>query len=163
MDLFSPEFLTTLCCFQGWNALQEMAFRLGKKKIPKPPCGAETRWAGLLPMLAWVNEHKMFLVEYIAPQDCVVNPDGSAYSSHRIEEFEWLDIIQLVSCCVINVHELKSLLTCLLSSGCCLETHGSLHCHTRGNTNCNNFSRPTNGWAPSQGTKSGSQIDHLRL
>ena len=49
-------------------------------------------------MLAWVNQHKIYLVEYTAPQDCAVNPDGSVYNSHRIEDFEWLDIIQLVSC-----------------------------------------------------------------
>ena len=83
--LLSFEIRTTLCCLQGWNALQEIALGLGKKKISKPPCGAETRWAGLLPMLAWVNQHKIFLMEYTAPNDCVVNPDGTAYNTHHIE------------------------------------------------------------------------------
>jgi hypothetical protein len=48
-------------------------------------------------MLAWVNQHKIFLMEYTAPNDCVVNPDGTAYNTHRIEDFQWLEIIQLVS------------------------------------------------------------------
>ena len=62
-------------------------------------------------MLAWVNQHKIFLMEYTAPNDCVVNPDGTAYNTHRIEDFQWLEIIQLVSDYFVLFFEFDNLLT----------------------------------------------------
>ena len=54
---FSYFNVLTLILLQGWNAMLAVVSTLSGKDVCKPPCGAETRWAGFLPMLSWVNEN----------------------------------------------------------------------------------------------------------
>lgn len=68
----------------------------------KPTKGADTRWGGFIPMVGWVNKMKTALMEYEAPDDCVPNDDGSVFRNHALEEHEWLETMQLVSCMTLN-------------------------------------------------------------
>jgi hypothetical protein len=96
-----PEALLNHNCIQGWNALMELVSGRNFKSIRKPPCGAETRWAGFLPMLAWVNENKIYLQDYEAPETCMYNPDGTKYSEHALLNSDFNDVMQLVRATLI--------------------------------------------------------------
>lgn len=65
--------------------------------IEKAPMGAETRWGGYIPMHSWVNKYKTGLMQYIAPEECVVNDDGTTYNEHTLEDPQWLEVLQIVS------------------------------------------------------------------
>lgn len=56
--------------------------------------GSQTRWAGFLPVCAWVNEFKSAIQVYDSapPEGCVQNEDGSAYRDHSLEDGEWIDV-----------------------------------------------------------------------
>lgn len=68
-------------------------------KGKKPPIGAATRWAGLIPMLMWVNENCTFIKKYDIqhPRDCVSLEDGSHYQDYFLQDDDWEIINQLVS------------------------------------------------------------------
>ena len=65
----------------------------------KPPIGAKTRWAGIIPMLKWMNENSRAIMEYDGrhPKDCVVLEDGTEYGDHVMSFEEWDVLRQLVS------------------------------------------------------------------
>ena len=81
---------------QGYSAFA-VGVEAGGGKPRAPPKGAETRWVGFLPMLAWVNDFSHYLVEYEEPSDCVANDDGTVYGQHALVEDEWIEVMQLVS------------------------------------------------------------------
>lgn len=66
-------------------------------KPRRPPKGAETRWAGILPQILWVNEFFCGLSNYEEPDDCVPNDDGTTYGHHALDEDDCLVIMQLVT------------------------------------------------------------------
>ena len=65
----------------------------------KPPIGAATRWAGIIPMLMWVNENSTSIKRYDTqhPRDCASLEDGSQYQDHFLVEDDWEIVKQLVS------------------------------------------------------------------
>ena len=67
----------------------------------KPPIGASTRWAGIIPMITWVNENMEALIEYDAkhPRDCAVLEDGSTYKDYVLREEDYELLNQLLSDC----------------------------------------------------------------
>jgi hypothetical protein len=67
------------------------------QKVTKPPAASETRWAGLLPQIAWVNEHRDVLIMYEKKPatNCVLLDDGSTFSDHSIIDEEWTTIADL--------------------------------------------------------------------
>jgi hypothetical protein len=86
----------------GWNAFADIVVGLGG--VPrKPQTASKTRWAGFLPMLAWVNEFKHALIEYKQPANCVANDDGTEFASHEIVgDDQWVQVSQLVSAKVFD-------------------------------------------------------------
>ena len=80
----------------------------------KPPMGASTRWAGIIPMISWMNSNRAVLEEYNIrhPKDCAVLEDGTTYTDHAMGDEDWEIISQLVSC-----YEIVSFLSwlCLLT------------------------------------------------
>ena len=68
-------------------------------KETKPPVGAKTRWAGIVPMIKWINENYQALCEYQGkhPSDCVPMEDGSHYGDYTMEKDDWDVIMQMVS------------------------------------------------------------------
>lgn len=83
--------------WQGWNELADIIVGLGG--VPrKPQTASKTRWAGFLPMIAWVNEFKLALIEYKQPANCVANDDGTEFTTHEIvDDHQWVEVSQLVS------------------------------------------------------------------
>lgn len=77
---------------------------VGLGGVPKKPqTASKTRWAGYLPMLAWVNEYKLPLIEYKQPDNCVANDDGTEFTSHEIVgDDQWVQVSQLVSANVVT-------------------------------------------------------------
>jgi hypothetical protein len=85
---------------QGWNEFVSMMESVGAisgGRIEKAPMGAETRWGGYIPMHSWVNKYKAGLNRYTAPNECVVNDDGTTYDQHELEDPQWLEVMQIVS------------------------------------------------------------------
>ena len=66
------------------------------RKPRRPPKGAETRWAGILPQIEWINDFFTCLCDYKAPDDCVPNDDGTTYGTHALDEDDSVVIMQLV-------------------------------------------------------------------
>lgn len=64
----------------------------------KPPVGARTRWAGVIPMITWMNENIKAILEYDArhPKDCAMLEDGSEYGDHLMTIEDWEILQQLV-------------------------------------------------------------------
>ncbi len=65
----------------------------------RPPKMSKTRWAGFLPVCAWVNEFKVPIQRYdeCPAENCVENNDGTVYIDHRLSEGQWVDVAHLVS------------------------------------------------------------------
>ena len=59
-------------------------------KVTKPHVALETRWAGLLPQINWVNEHRDFLILYEKKPatHCVALDDGTTFSDHVIADYD---------------------------------------------------------------------------
>ena len=59
-----------------------------------PPATSETRWAGILPQIAWINEHSdvLSLYERKPAKGCVHLDDGRTFDNHKLSEYDWLSI-----------------------------------------------------------------------
>lgn len=64
----------------------------------KPPIGSTTRWAGVIPMITWMNENMIAICEYDGrhPQDCATLEDGSHYGDYLMTFQDWDLLKQLV-------------------------------------------------------------------
>ena len=62
------------------------------QKVTKPPAASETRWAGLLPQIAWMNEHHdvLRMYERKPAQNCAVLDDGSTFTDHNLQDYDWI-------------------------------------------------------------------------
>ena len=81
---------------QAYDKLCEIVYNLDG--IPRrPPKNSKTRWAGFLPVCAWVNEFKVAIQLYdeSPAEGCVENEDGTVYNDHCLEEGQWVDVAQL--------------------------------------------------------------------
>ena len=64
----------------------------------KPPMGAATRWAGILPMVSWVNENMEALLAYDSrhPRDCALLDYGTNHKDYVLGDEDWEVLAQLV-------------------------------------------------------------------
>ena len=62
--------------------------------MTRPPAASETRWAGILPQIAWINEHNdvLALYERKPAKGCVHLDDGTTFDNHVFTEYEWHSI-----------------------------------------------------------------------
>lgn len=81
---------------KAWKRLSEIALRFPSLKLRKAPSAAETRWAGIIPLVEWVNEFQAILILYDQEpaRDCAKFADGSDYAEYRIHD--WDDVAELV-------------------------------------------------------------------
>ena len=65
--------------------------------MTKPPAAAATRWAGMLPQISWCNENSDVLKKYRkdSAKDCALSDDGTTFTDHLLEEYDWLLIADL--------------------------------------------------------------------
>ena len=75
-------------------------YKLGLKinqQVTRPPAASETRWAGILPQIAWVNEHHDVLLQYERKpaKGCVQNDDGTTFENHIFDEYDWIIVADL--------------------------------------------------------------------
>ena len=84
-------------CLQG-NAVLMATQEAKGLPMRKPPVGAATRWAGVLPQLAWAVEQRPALDKYtISPADSTCKlDDGTTYTDHALCPEEWDILVELV-------------------------------------------------------------------
>lgn len=68
---------------------------LGKENeqnVTRPPAASETRWAGILPQIAWCNEHQSVLCLYKKDpaKNCVENEDGTTVDKYFFDDYDRL-------------------------------------------------------------------------
>ena len=68
-----------------------------KQKVTRPPAASETRWAGILPQIAWVNEHcdVLDLYEKKPAKNCSLSDDGSTFKDHLLTEYDYIVVGEL--------------------------------------------------------------------
>ena len=68
-----------------------------KQIFTRPPASSETRWAGILPHIAWVNEHcdVLDLYDKTPANNCCESYNGTTFKDHAIAEYEWSIIAEL--------------------------------------------------------------------
>ena len=81
---------------QGFNQLCRHGLSLNQK-VTKPPAAAETRWAGILPQVAWINENKdvLLLYEKRPAKNTAALDDGTTFSNHVLSDYEWMLVCDL--------------------------------------------------------------------
>ena len=67
------------------------------QKVTKPPAASQTRWAGLLPQIAWMNEHRDALCAYERKpaMNTAILDDGTTFTDHTLVEHDWIMIANL--------------------------------------------------------------------
>ncbi len=67
------------------------------QSVTRPHVIVATWWAGLLPQIVWMNEHKDVLEMYVEKTvtKCVASDDGTTMQDHVIDEYEWCAIGEL--------------------------------------------------------------------
>jgi hypothetical protein len=67
------------------------------QKVTRPPAASETRWAGILPQIAWVNEHcdVLDLYEKKPAKNCALSDDGTTFKDHLLTEYDHIIIAEL--------------------------------------------------------------------
>jgi hypothetical protein len=66
--------------------------------VTKPPFESTTRWAGIHPQIAWMNEHReaIYLYEKKPSLHCAVIDDGTAaFKYHTLHEYDWIKVAEL--------------------------------------------------------------------
>ena len=65
--------------------------------VTKSPAASTSRWAGLLPQISWMNEHReaIYLYEKKPTLHCAVLDDGTAFNDHTLLEYDWIMIVEL--------------------------------------------------------------------
>ena len=81
---------------QGFTVLCNHGLLI-KQKVTKPPAASETRWAGILPQISWLNEHHevVQLYEKQPAENCAVLDDGTSFSDHAFSEHDWCMVADL--------------------------------------------------------------------
>ena len=112
----------------------------------KPPVGARTRWAGIIPMISWVNENHQALMEYNTrhPKDCATPEDRSAYDDYMLIDEDWDVISQLVGVLQAYYYSLK--LNLFSPTGGTPFTISSIHPSDGADFKTHVFSSTSCGW-----------------
>ncbi len=66
--------------------------------VTRPLAAAETRWAGLLPQIVWMNEFSNVLQLYKKDlaKNCPADDHGEVYEAKEfLDEYEWIMVFQL--------------------------------------------------------------------
>ena len=81
---------------QGFTQLFKLD-QLVNMSVTTPPAASATRWAGLLPQIAWINEHReaTCLYEKKPALYCIVLDDGTAFHDHTLHEYDQSMIAEL--------------------------------------------------------------------
>ena len=81
---------------QGFKHLCTLG-ALVKQICTRPPAASQTRWAGILPQVAWMNEHcdVLDLYDKKPAKNCCESDDGTTFKDHAIAEYEWSIIAEL--------------------------------------------------------------------
>ena len=68
-----------------------------KQICTRPPAASQTRWAGILPQVAWLNEHAdvIDLYDKKPAKNCCESDDGTTFKDHAINDYEWNIIAEL--------------------------------------------------------------------
>ena len=75
-------------------------FSLGSsinQRVTRPPAASETRWAGILPQIAWVNEHcdVLDLYDKKPAKNCAISDDGTTFKDHLLSKYDFIVIGEL--------------------------------------------------------------------
>jgi hypothetical protein len=65
--------------------------------VTRPNGGSKTRWGGIINVFQWIGINEAVLKRYVEPENCVVNEDGTTFSTHILTDVEFLCCHQLVS------------------------------------------------------------------
>ncbi len=68
-----------------------------KQKVTRPPAVSETRWAGILPQIAWLNEHRddVDLYKNKPAKACALLDGDTTSENHAVNEYERISICGL--------------------------------------------------------------------
>jgi len=65
--------------------------------VTRPPAASETRWAGILPQISWINENcdVLDLYEKKPAKNCCASDDGTTFKDHLLSEYDYKVIADL--------------------------------------------------------------------